>query len=56
MSALGHKEWVSQRKSSLLSRLLFGMFTNLGANTLLTVAGMRNYPDGHTMAILNTPR
>ncbi|KAJ7840529.1 glycosyltransferase family 22 protein [Mycena olivaceomarginata] len=55
MSALGHKEWVSQRKSSLLGCLLFGaLLANLGAIVLLTVAGMRNYPGGHAMAILNT--
>ncbi|KAJ7787372.1 alpha-1,6-mannosyltransferase subunit [Mycena olivaceomarginata] len=55
MSALGHKEWVSQRKSSLLGCLLFGaLLANLGAIVLLTVVGMRNYPGGHAMAILNT--
>lgn len=50
---------VSQRKSSLLGRLLFvaafgALLANLGATALLTVAGMRNYPGGYAMAILNT--
>jgi alpha-1,6-mannosyltransferase len=46
---------VSQHKSSLFGCLLFGaLLANLGAIVLLAIAGMRNYPGGHTMAILNT--
>ncbi|KAJ7749245.1 glycosyltransferase family 22 protein [Mycena olivaceomarginata] len=59
VAARGMSAMVSQRKSSILGRLLFAaafgaLLANLGATALLTVAGMRNYPGGHAMAILNT--
>ncbi|KAK7057747.1 mannosyltransferase [Favolaschia claudopus] len=59
VAARGMSVMVSQRKSSLLGRVLFlgacgAILANLGATVLLTLAAMRNYPGGEAMAILNT--
>ncbi|KAF8161726.1 alpha-1,6-mannosyltransferase subunit [Mycena galopus ATCC 62051] len=59
IAARGMSAMVSQRKSSLLGRVLFlaasgALLANLGATALLTAAGMRNYPGGAAMAILNS--
>ncbi|KAK7033826.1 mannosyltransferase [Favolaschia claudopus] len=59
VAARGMSAMVSQRKSSLIGRVLFlgacsAILANLGATVLLTLAAMRNYPGGEAMAILNT--
>ncbi|KAJ7684607.1 glycosyltransferase family 22 protein [Mycena polygramma] len=59
IAARGMRVMVSQRKSSLLGRLMFlsacsAIVANIGATALLTTAAMRNYPGGEAMAILNT--
>ncbi|KAF7362438.1 Mannosyltransferase [Mycena venus] len=58
VAARGMSAMVSQRKSSLFGRLLFlgasgALLANLGATILLTAAGVRNYPGGEAMVILN---
>ncbi|KAJ7125333.1 alpha-1,6-mannosyltransferase subunit [Mycena epipterygia] len=58
VASRGLSAMVSQRKSSLLGRVLFlgacgALLTNLGATVLLTCAGIRNYPGGAAMALLN---
>ncbi|KAJ7270154.1 alpha-1,6-mannosyltransferase subunit [Mycena haematopus] len=59
IAARGMSAMVSHRKSSLLGRVLFlgacgALLANLGLTVLLTAAGMRNYPGGEAMAILNS--
>ncbi|KAJ7133759.1 glycosyltransferase family 22 protein [Mycena crocata] len=58
VAARGLSAMVSQRKSSLLGRVLFlgacgALLANLGATALLTSAAVRNYPGGQAMALLN---
>ncbi|KAJ6590129.1 glycosyltransferase family 22 protein [Mycena vulgaris] len=58
IAARGLSTMLSQRKSSLIGRLLFlaacgALLANLAATALLTAAATRNYPGGAAMAILN---
>ncbi|KAJ6631411.1 Alg9-like mannosyltransferase family-domain-containing protein [Mycena sp. CBHHK59/15] len=59
IAARGMSAMVSQRKSSFFGRVLFlgasgALLANLAATVLLTSAGMRNYPGGEAMTLLNT--